>query len=129
MVTPLGLLRNIWKKARWDLHKDYKKITSYPQYGCVSGCKEAESRGRRQDRRDLSMWLGTERSRSHFGTVRWAGMTRISTARRREVTRVGRMRDMAKESLLADHPILQTEPRRQFWALQNQTFTALLKQS
>ena len=35
------------------LYMNYKEITSYPQDGCVPRNKEAKSRGRRLDGRDL----------------------------------------------------------------------------
>ena len=37
---------------------EYKKIMSYPLDRCVSRCREAEGRGIKEDRRDLSMLLG-----------------------------------------------------------------------
>ena len=42
---------------------------SYPQDGCLPGCREAGGRGRKQDGRDLSTWLGHGEGRSDKGLL------------------------------------------------------------
>ena len=75
----------------------YKKIMSYHQDGCLSGCKEADGRGRRQEARDLSTWFGMGSGRSDFGTAK--GWSDFGTAKRAEATRVSSRRDVVNESL------------------------------
>ena len=48
----------------------YEKITSYPPDSCVPGCREAEGRGRKQDGRDLSTWLGHGEKQKRIGSPR-----------------------------------------------------------
>ena len=46
----------------------YKKVMSYPVDSCVPGYREAEGRGRKQDRRDLSTWVGHGEKQKKLGS-------------------------------------------------------------